>query len=62
MKTNYRYFISGKAYFDSTLGNSINGFGDVEIKPIVLNSGTELPVSLHTSLVSGDVLPLTSSQ
>ena len=35
INTGYRYFISGKAYFDGTTGSSISGFGDVQIIPIV---------------------------
>ena len=36
--TSYRYFISGKAHFDANTGATIPTFGDVQIKPIVLDS------------------------
>lgn len=35
INTGYRYFISGKVYFDSGTASSISDFGDVEIDPIV---------------------------
>lgn len=38
INTNYRYFISGKAYFGGGTGSSLTTFGDVEIIPVVLDS------------------------
>lgn len=63
INTAYRYFISGKAYFDSGISSSISGFGDVEIVPIVYDStGAELSVSLYTALSSGDTITVHDSQ
>jgi hypothetical protein len=35
---NFRYFISGKAYFNSATNSSLTTFGDISIVPIVLDS------------------------
>jgi hypothetical protein len=52
--TNYRYFISGKAYFSSTLTSPLAAFGDLTIQSIVYDSnGNALGVSLFTALVTG---------
>lgn len=60
---NYRYFISGKAYYSSTAGSSVSGFGNVQILPVVYNSaGTLLSVNLYAALNSGDTVALVDSQ
>lgn len=60
---NYRYFISGKAYYASGLGSTVSGFGNVQIVPVVYDSlGNALGVNLYTPLNSGDTLNLISSQ
>lgn len=60
---NYRYFISGKAYYNSASGSSVSGFGNVKVLPVVYDSaGNALAVSLYTDLNSGDSVPLVDSQ
>lgn len=63
INTNYRYFISGKAYYASTITSPVLKFGDVTILPIVYdNTGNQLSsVTLYTPLVSGDSITLISS-
>jgi hypothetical protein len=60
---NYRYFISGKAYYNSGAGSSVSGFGNVKILPVVYDTaGTALNVGLYTDLNSGDSITLIDSQ
>lgn len=54
INTNYRYFISGKAFFASTTAASLTTFGDIYIDPIVVDSsGNPYTVSLYTPLTPG---------
>lgn len=52
---NYRYFISGKAYFSNSLGATLSAFGDVVILSVVSDSnGNSLPnVKLFNDLTTG---------
>lgn len=63
INTNYRYFISGKAYYSSGVSSPVIKFGDVTILPVVFDSaGNQLSsVTLYNPLVSGDSITLTSS-
>jgi len=62
INTNYRYFISGKAYFASSILTSVT-FGGVSITPIVYsNTGVKiLSPQLYSSL-AGNTIALVTSQ
>lgn len=61
--TNYRYFISGKAYFNSATTSSLTTFGDISIVPIVKDSvGVELPVTLYQDLAPGTAITVKQSR
>lgn len=63
INTNYRYFISGKAFYNSASGSSVSGFGNVKVLPVVYDSaGNQLNVGLYTDLNSGDSITLIDSQ
>lgn len=63
INTGYRYFISGKAFYNSASGSSVSGFGNVQILPDVYDSaGNQLVVALYTALNSGDTITLIDSQ
>lgn len=38
INANYRYWISGKVFFNSATPNTLTNFGDIGIDPIVYNS------------------------
>ena len=60
---NFRYFISGKAYFNSATPATLTTFGDVSIVPKVLDSnGAELPVSLYLNLAPGTSINVKTSR
>lgn len=62
INTNYRYFISGKAYFSSSTSNPLSAFGDVSIMSVVTdNNGNSLNVNLFTSMVTGENIVVTPS-
>lgn len=53
INTNYRYFISGKAYFSSATSSPLSAFGDVSILSVVKDSsGNTLNVNLFTSMTT----------
>lgn len=52
--TGYRYFISGKTFFNFGVSTPISNFGDIQINPTVYDSaGSSLVVSLYTPLAPG---------
>lgn len=55
INTNFRYFISGKAYFSNSLSSTLSSFGDVKILSVVKDSnGNLLPsVKLFSDLATG---------
>lgn len=55
INTNYRYFISGKAYFSNSLSSTLSLFGDVKIISVVKDSSgnTISGVKLFNDLVTG---------
>ena len=62
INTNYRYFISGKAYFSSATSNPLSAFGDVSIISVVQDSnGNSLSVKLFTDMVTNENIVVTSS-
>lgn len=54
IQTNYRYFISGKAFFDSSTSASMTNFGAVSIDPVVVdNNGNTISGTLLYNSLSG---------
>ena len=63
ISSNYRYFISGKAFFNSSLSSSITTFGDIQVNPVVLDSGgSTLSVSLYTTFSAGQTISTQASR
>ena len=63
INTEYRYFISGKAFFSSGSG-TVSNFGDLKILPIVYDDdGNQLAdIQLYTDFASGDSIDLLDSE
>jgi hypothetical protein len=60
--TNYRYWISGKAYFSSTTGSTIV-FGGVSIESIVFsNTGTQILTPVLYTALAGVTLNVSPTQ
>jgi hypothetical protein len=63
ISTNYRYFISGKAFFSSATAPSLSTFGDVKITPVIYDSaGNMKNVKLYSPLVSGETVYVKESK
>ena len=63
IKTSFRYFVSGKAYYDNSVTGPLTTFGDVEIIPIVYDdSGSEVAVTLYTPFAAGDSIRVVESK
>ena len=61
--TSYRYFISGKTFFNFGTSSPISNFGDISIEPVVYDSsGNALSVSLYTPLAPGTAINLRTSK
>jgi hypothetical protein len=60
---NYRYFISAKAYFSSSLGATLSNFGDVSILSVVKDtSGNVISgVKLFNDLTTGETVPVVAN-
>jgi hypothetical protein len=60
---NYRYFISGKAYFASSTTNPLSAFGDVSILSVVQDSNGNIlsNVKLFTDMTTGENIAVTPS-
>ena len=64
INTGFRYFVSGKAYFDSSVSSPISTFGAVDITPIVYDSSgikINTPV-LYVSLTGQSTTVQTSKE
>lgn len=64
INTNFRYFISGKAYYSSSTPSTLTTFGDVQILSVVYDTSGNLlsSVSLFSNFVSGESVTVTASE
>ena len=63
INTNYRYFISGKAYFSSTTTSPLTNFGQVTITPVAYSSsGTAIAGTVLYNTLAGVSTTVNPSQ